>query len=150
TKVRPTFHRSGGVRAVAGLLNQLEKDMSKTLLARLEDRNSSLGSAIRKKMFSFEDLSRLQAADLQRVLREVEMGNLAIAMKSASEPLREKIYAALSKRAAEGLREEIQLLGPVRLKDVESAQDGIIQAVRHLEEEGQISLDNESSQAVVS
>jgi flagellar motor switch protein FliG len=150
TKVRPTFHRSGGVRAVAGLLNQLEKDMSKTLLARLEDRNTALGAAIRKKMFSFEDLGRLQPADLQRVLREVEMGNLATAMKSASEPLREKIYGALSKRAAEGLREEIQLLGPVRLKDVETAQDMIIQAVRHLEEEGQISLDNDSGQAVVS
>jgi flagellar motor switch protein FliG len=149
TKVRPTFHRSGGVRAVAGLLNQLEKDMSKTLLARLEDRNTSLGTAIRKKMFSFEDLGRLQQSDLQRVLREVDMGALATAMKSASAPLRDKIYAALSKRAAEGLREEIELLGPVRLKDVEVAQDGIIQAVRHLEEEGQISLDNEGAQSVV-
>jgi len=149
TKVRTTFHRSGGVRSVAGLLNQLEKDMSKTLLARLEDRNTSLGAAIRKKMFSFEDLGRLQGSDLQRVLREVEMGNLATAMKSASESLREKIYSALSKRAAEGLKEEIELLGPVRLKDVEVAQDAIIQAVRHLEEEGQISLDNDSTQLVV-
>ena len=60
-KARPTFHRSGGVRAVAGLLNQLDKDMSKTLLARLEDRNTALGAAIRKKMFSFEDIGRLQS-----------------------------------------------------------------------------------------
>jgi flagellar motor switch protein FliG len=150
TKARPTFHRSGGVRSVADLLNQLEKDMSKTLLARLEDRNTSLGAAIRKKMFSFEDLNRLTSADLQRVLREVEMGNLATAMKSASEALRDKIYGALSKRAAEGLKEEIELLGPVRFKDVEAAQDAIIQAVRHLEEEGQISLDNDSTQLVVS
>ncbi|HZZ58461.1 MAG TPA: flagellar motor switch protein FliG [Opitutaceae bacterium] len=149
TKVRPTFHRSGGVRAVAGLLNQLEKDMSKTLLARLEDRNTALGAAIRKKLFSFEDLGKLGGADLQRVLREVDMGNLATAMKSASSQLREKIYSALSKRAAEGLREEIELLGAVRLKDVETAQDAIIQAVRHLEEEGQISLDNDASQSVV-
>jgi flagellar motor switch protein FliG len=149
TKVRPTFHASGGVRAVAALLNQLEKDLSKTLLARLEERNTALGAAIRKKMFSFEDLSRLSGSDLQRVLREVDMGNLATAMKSASTPLREKIYSALSKRAAEGLKEEIALLGSVRLKDVEVAQDGIIQAVRHLEEEGQISLDNESAQLTV-
>jgi len=148
TKVRPAFHRSGGVRAVASLLNTLEKDMSKTLLARLEERNSTLGAAIRKKLFSFEDLNRLSAADLQRVLREVDTANLAISMKSASEPLRDKIYAGLSKRAAEGLKEEIELLGPVRLKDVEAAQDVIIQAVRKLEEEGQISLDSES-QAVV-
>ncbi|HVU15744.1 MAG TPA: flagellar motor switch protein FliG [Candidatus Didemnitutus sp.] len=148
TKVRPAFHRSGGVRAVASLLNTLEKDMSKTLLARLEERNATLGAAIRKKLFSFEDLNRLSAADLQRVLREVDTSNLAISMKSASEPLREKIYAGLSKRAAEGLKEEIELLGPVRLKDVETAQDVIIQAVRKLEEEGQISLDSDS-QALV-
>jgi len=148
SKVRPAFHRSGGVRAVAGLLNSLDKEMSKNLLARLEERNAALGAAIRKKLFSFEDLNRLAVADLQRVLREVDTGNLAISMKSASESLREKIYAGLSKRAAEGLKEEIELLGPVRLKDVEAAQDVIIQAVRRLEEEGQISLDSES-QAVV-
>ena len=148
TKVRPAFHHSGGVRSVAGLLNSLDKDMSKALLLRIEERNATLGMAIRKKMFSFDDLSRLQPSDLQRVLREVDTGNLAIAMKSASEGLREKIYAALSKRAAEGLKEEIELLGPVRLKDVETAQDAIIQSVRRLEEEGQISLDSDSQSLV--
>jgi flagellar motor switch protein FliG len=148
SKARPAFHHSGGVRSVASLLNELEKDMSKTLLARLEERNATLGAAIRKKLFSFEDLNRLQASDLQRVLREVDSANLAISMKSASETLREKIYASLSKRAAEGLKEEIELLGPVRLKDVETAQDAIIQAVRRLEEEGQISLDAESAATV--
>ena len=148
SKARPAFHHSGGVRVVAALLNSLEKDMSKTLLARLEERNAGLGAAIRKKLFSFEDLNRLTAADLQRVLREVDTANLAISMKSASESLREKIYGGLSKRAAESLKEEIDLLGPVRLKDVEMAQDTIIQAVRKLEEEGLISLDSES-QAIV-
>ena len=148
SKVRPAFHHSGGVRVVATLLNSLDKDMSKTLLTRIEERNATLGAAIRKKLFSFEDLNRLAAADLQRVLREVDSSNLAVSMKSASEALRDKIYAGLSKRAAEGLKEEIDLLGPVRLKDVESAQDVIIQAVRKLEEEGQISLDSDS-QALV-
>jgi flagellar motor switch protein FliG len=70
-------------------------------------------------------------------------------MKSASEGLRERIYHSLSKRASESLREEIQLLGPVRLKDVESAQDVIIQTVRRLEEEGQISLDPDASDSIV-
>lgn len=148
SKMRPAFHHSGGVRAVADLLNHLEKDMSKALLTRLEERNAGLGAAIRRKLFSFEDLNRLQSSDLQRVLREVDSGNLAIAMKSASESLREKFYASLSKRAAEGLKEEIELLGPVRLKDVEAAQDTIIQAVRRLEEEGEITLDSDA-QAVV-
>jgi flagellar motor switch protein FliG len=148
-KVRPTYHRSGGVRAVADLLNGIDKEMSKSLLARLEERNAQLGAAIRKKMFSFEDLGRLAAADLQRVLREVDSANLAVSMKSASESLKEKIYASISKRAAESLRDEIGMLGPVRLKDVEIAQDAIIQVVRRLEEEGSISLDNGSEGAVV-
>ncbi len=147
-KNRPAFHHSGGVRAVAGLLNSLEKDLSKTLLGRLEERNATLSAAIRKKLFSFEDLNRLAPADLQRILREVDSSNLAISMKSASETLRTKVFAGLSKRAAEGLKEEIELLGPVRLKDVEAAQDVIIQAVRRLEEEGQISIDSDA-QAVV-
>ncbi len=149
TKVRPAFHRSGGVRSVADLLNHLDKEMSKNLLARLEERNASLGAAIRKKLFSFEDLNRMQPADLQRVLREVDSSNLAISMKSASEGLRDKIYGAISKRAAESLKEELEMLGPVRLKDVEVAQEAIIQVVRRLEEEGQISLDAEGSDSVV-
>ena len=148
-KTRPAFHRSGGVRAVADLLNQIDKEMGKNLLARLEERNANLSAAIRKKLFSFEDINRLQPADLQRVLREVDSSNLAIAMKSASETLRGKIYGAISKRAAESLKEELEMLGPVRLKDVETAQDAIIQVVRRLEEEGQITLESDNAQSVV-
>jgi len=148
-KVRPTYHRSGGVRVVADLLNGLDKEMSKSLLGRLEERNAQLGAAIRKKMFSFEDLNRIASADLQRILREVDSANLAVSMKSASDPLKEKIYQSISKRAAESLRDEISMLGPVRLKDVEVAQDAIIQVVRRLEEEGSISLDSGGEGAVV-
>lgn len=148
TKARPTFHHSGGVRAVATLLNGVDKEMSKGLLARLEERNPQLGASIRRKMFSFDDLQRLQPADLQRVLREVDSADLAVAMKSASDTLKEKIYGSISKRAAESLRDEISMLGPVRLKDVETSQDTIIQVVRRLEEEGSVSLDN-SEDAVV-
>jgi flagellar motor switch protein FliG len=148
TKARPSFHRSGGVRAVADLLNQLDKDASKSLLARLEERNASLSAAVRKKLFSFEDLNRLQPADLQRILREVDSSNLAISMKSASEALRERIYGSISKRAAESLKEELEMLGPVKLKDVEVAQDAIIQVVRRLEEEGQISIDSDQASLV--
>lgn len=148
-KVRPNLHRSGGVRVVSDVLNFLDKETSKTLLARLEERNATLGAAIRKKMFGFEDLNRLQPADLQRVLREVDSATLSVSMKSASEGLRAKIFAAMSKRAAEGLREEIELLGPLKLRDVEKAQDGVIQAVRRLEEEGQITLESEAEQGVI-
>src|SRR5262249_2712954 len=149
SKMRPAFHHSGGVRAVADLMNELDKDLSKNLLARLEERNATLSAAIRKKLFSFEDLNRLQPADLQRVLREVDSSNLAISMKSASEGLRQKFYAGISKRAAESLKEEMEMLGPVRLKDVEAAQDAIIQVVRRLEEEGQITLESDGEQSVV-
>ena len=83
------------------------------------------------------------------MLREVDSSNLAVSMKSASEILRDKIYGAISKRAAESLKEELEMLGPVRLKDVEVAQDAIIQVVRRLEEEGQITLDSEGATSVV-
>jgi flagellar motor switch protein FliG len=148
-KARPTFHHSGGVRSVADVLNALDKDISKTLLAKIEERNATLGAAVRKKMFSFEDINRLSQQDLQRVMREVDSSNLAVAMKSASEGLRTKIYGAISKRAAESLKEEISMPGPVRLRDVEQAQDAIIQVVRRLEEEGEISLESQESNVVV-
>jgi flagellar motor switch protein FliG len=134
------YHSSGGVRAVADLLNLLDKENSKVLLSRIEERNQTLGASVRRKMFSFDDIRRLSPADLQRVLREVDSSHLATAMKSATEALRENIYGAISKRAAEALRDEISMLGPIRLKDVEVAQDAIIQVVRRLEEEGAISL----------
>lgn len=147
-KTTQAYHTSGGVRAVADLLNNLDKELSKSLLARVEERNATLGAAIRRKLFSFDDIRRLQPADLQRVLREVDSSNLAVAMKSAAEAVRESIYGSISKRAAEALREEIGMLGPVRLKDVETAQDAIIQVVRRLEEEGSISLAGEDSDMV--
>ena len=149
-KLRPSFHQSGGVRVAADLINQLDKEMSKELITRLEERNATLGAAIRKKLFSFEDINRLQASDLQRVLREVDSANLATGMKSASAMLRDRIYGSISKRAAESLKEEIEMLGAVRLKDVEAAQEAIIAVVRRLEEEGQISLDAEGADSVVS
>jgi flagellar motor switch protein FliG len=145
-KTAQSYQVTGGVRAVADLLNLLDKESSKNLLARIEERNATLGSSVRRKMFSFEDIRRLPPADLQRVLREVDSSHLATAMKSATESLRESIYASISKRAAESLRDEISMLGPVRLKDVEVAQDAIIQVVRRLEEEGAITLgDGESA-----
>ena len=146
-RVRPTFHHSGGVRSVAGLLNQIEKSVSKTLLAHLDERNNALSVAVRKQMFGFEELVRLQPADMQRLLREVDSVQLATALKTASEPLRNLVFGSLTKRAAEGLREEIEMLGSVKQKDLETAQLAIIQVVRRLEDEGQITLDGEAAAA---
>lgn len=133
--------RSGGLRLVADVLNNLGKDMSKNLLAKLTEKNPSLGQAVQRKMFAFESLSLLSSRDLQRVMREIESKDLVISLKSASKKLQDALLGAVSKRAAETIVEEMEMLGPVRLRDVEAAQDRIIQAVRMLEEEGEITLD---------
>lgn len=148
-KIRPALHTSGGIRILADLLNKLDKEVAKNVLAKIEERNPPLGMAVKRKMFNFSDLIRFELKDLQRIMREVDTSNLVIAMKPASEALREKIFGSISKRAAESLKEELQFLGPVRLKDVEVAQDAIMQVVRRLEEEGEISLEGERSNVVV-
>jgi len=139
--VQQGLHRSGGVKSAADILNSLDKDTRNTLLTRIEERNAPLGAAIRKKVFSFEDLVRLLPVDLQRVLREVDMADLAIALKSAKAPLVASVMASVSKRAAESLKDDIEMLGPLKAKDVEAAQDKIIQVVRKLEEAEEITLD---------
>lgn len=146
---KQTFNQSGGVRRVADLLNSLDKDTSKAVLARLEEKNPAIGNAVRKKMFSFEDLLRLQPGDLQRVTREIDMGDLTIALKSTNPNLRDAILGSISKRAAETLKEEMELLGPVRLREVEAAQDKIINMVRKLEEDGEITIDQEGADRVL-
>lgn len=144
-----TLQQSGGVRVVADLLNLIDKDISKTLLTKLEERNPALGQAIQRKMFSFDDLVNLSTRDLQRVMREIESNDLVVALKSANARLQEALLGAVSKRAAETLKEEMEMLGPVRLRDVEAAQDRIIQAVRSLEEEGEITLDQGKSDVIL-
>jgi flagellar motor switch protein FliG len=146
---RQTTHIAGGIRVVANLINAMDKEVSKALLVKLEERNPSLGQAIRKKLFSFDDLLRLQKPDLQRILREVEMADLTVALKSANPALQEALFSGLSKRAAETVKEEIAMLGPVKLKDVEAAQDKIIQVVRRLEDSGEISIDQSGCDRVV-
>jgi len=145
---KQTTHHSGGLRQVADILNNLDKDVCKTLLSRIEEHNPGLGASIRKKMFSFDDMGRLDPPDLQRVTREVEMADLILALKSAQPTLQQAIFNSVSKRASETLKEEMEMLGPVKLKDVEAAQDRIIQIVRRLEEEEEISLDKEGGTVV--
>lgn len=144
TKQKTTMNKSGGIRMVAELLNTLDKEDSKAILANIEERNPQLGGEIRKKMFNFDDLIRLELPDLQRIMREVDSGDLTIALKSASDALRDFVLQAVSKRAAETLLEELEMMGPVKLTEVEAAQERIIQVVRRLEEQEEISLDGGS------
>jgi flagellar motor switch protein FliG len=134
--------RSGGVQACADILNALDKPTRKELLAVVEQKNATLGAAIRRKVFSFDDLSRLDPADLGRVVREVDTAVLTVALKTAKPALIQAVAASMSKRAAEALMEEIEMLGQQRAKDLEAAQDRVIQVVRRLEEAEEITLDS--------
>jgi flagellar motor switch protein FliG len=141
TKTKVTMHASGGVRSAADVLNTLDRESTKQILSRLEQRDPELGAAIRKKMFGFADLVRLEQKDLQRIMREVDTTDLVLALKTATPLLRDAISGALSKRAAETLKEELEMLGSVRPKEIEAAQDRVIAVVRRLEEQEEISLE---------
>jgi flagellar motor switch protein FliG len=132
--------QTGGIKSAAELLNAMEKNLSKTLLTSLEERNPELGQAIRQKMFTFEDLRSLDSNAIQKVLREVDMRDLAVSLKTASDELKATLLGAISKRAAETVNEEMSFLGAVKLKDIEGAQLRIIEVVRRLEAEGEIDV----------
>ena len=133
--------QTGGITTAADILNAMDKTASRTLLTSLEERNPELCQAIRKKMFTFEDLRRLDNQAIQRILREIEMRDLVLALKKASEPLTQLLLSNISRRAAETVREEMAFLGHVKLRDIEAAQFRIIDVVRKLEAEGEIDLD---------
>ena len=133
--------QTGGVTTVADVLNAMDKTVSRELLTNLETKNPDLTTSIRKKMFTFEDLLILSGPAIQRILREIDMRDLTVSLKKASEPLRKLILANMSKRAAEALAEELAYLTGIKNKDVEAAQFRIIEAVRKLEADGEIELD---------
>jgi flagellar motor switch protein FliG len=134
------LRQTGGIKSAADLLNALDKNASKALLMSIEQRNPELGQAIRQKMFTFEDVALLDTNALQKILREVDMRDLAIALKSASDKLKSALLGCISKRAAETVNEEISFMGPLKLKDIEAAQNRIIEVVRRLESEGEIEI----------
>lgn len=140
TKHTRAMNQTGGLKMAAELLNALDKNISKTLLIALEERNADLGVGIRQKMFTFEDLVVLDPPSLQKILREIDMRDLAVSLKSASEKLKTALLACISKRAAETVNEEMSFMGPLKLKDIEAAQMRIIEVVRRLESEGEIEL----------
>jgi len=131
----------GGVTTVADVLNAMDKTVSRELLTNLETKNPDLTTSIRKKMFTFEDLLLLGGGSIQRIMREIDMRDLTVALKKASEPLKRLLLSNISRRAAESVQEEIAFLGNVKARDVEAAQFRIIDAVRKLEAEGEIELD---------
>jgi flagellar motor switch protein FliG len=132
------FRATGGVSFLVKMLNQVDRGVQKTIFEALETTNPKLVEDIRANMFTFDDLIKLDDRTMQRVLRDINKSDLALALKVATEQMREKIYGNLSERARENLKEEIEVLGPQLAKNVYSAQRKIVDAVRALEESGEI------------
>jgi flagellar motor switch protein FliG len=130
----------GGVRAVAEMLNRLDSASSKGILDNIEQQDANLAETIRHLMFVFEDLLLIDPLGLKEVLGKVDRKLLTIALKGTSEQLRNQILGCLSQRGAEMLREDMEALGPIKIKEVEAAQQQIISVVRQLESEGVVSL----------
>jgi flagellar motor switch protein FliG len=138
TTFNQQLEKAGGVSAVAQMLNVTDRMTNKSILESLEQESPELVDQIRRLMFVFDDLMKLDDKSIQSLLKEVENAQWALALKGASEELRTKIMGNLSQRAAAMLLEEIQYLGPVRVSDVEAAQQAIVDTVRRLEDSGEI------------
>jgi flagellar motor switch protein FliG len=130
----------GGVRAVAEMMNRLDSGSSREILDHIDKQDANLAETIRHLMFVFEDLLLIDPTGLKEVLAKVDRKSLTVAMKGTSEQLRGQILGSMSQRGAEMLREDMEALGPVKIKDVEAAQQQIISIVRQLETEGVVSL----------
>lgn len=132
------FTMAGGLETAVGILNRVDRSTEKTIMEALEEDDPELAEEIKKRMFVFEDIVTLDDRSIQRVLREVDSRELALALKAASEEVAARIYKNMSKRAADMMKEDIEYMGPVRLRDVEEAQQKIVSIIRKLEEAGEI------------
>ncbi len=136
--VSQQFSKVGGVDTAAEIMNNIDRQTEKAIMDRLSQDTPELAEEIRRRMFVFEDILKLDDRSIQLVLREVDTRDLAVALKGASEEVKEKIFKNMSKRAAQLLKDELEFMGPVRVKDVEEAQQKIINVIRRLEEAGEI------------
>jgi len=136
--VSQTFEKAGGVEAVAEILNLADRSTEKGIMEGLEAEDPDLVEQIRRLMFVFEDILLVNDKGIQAVLKEVDNEELALALKTASEELKQKIFKNMSERAAQLIQEDMQYMGPVRVSDVEAAQQKIVDVVRRLEDAGEI------------
>jgi flagellar motor switch protein FliG len=136
--VSQTFEKAGGVDTVAEILNLADRSTEKGIMEGLEAEDPDLVEQIRRLMFVFEDILLVNDKGIQSVLKEVDNEELALALKTASEDLKQKIFKNMSERAAQLIQEDMQYMGPVRVSDVESAQQKIVDVVRRLEDAGEI------------
>ncbi|MCY2955394.1 MAG: flagellar motor switch protein FliG [Planctomycetota bacterium] len=136
--VSQTFEKAGGIDTVAEILNLADRSTEKGIMEGLEAEDPDLVEQIRRLMFVFEDILLVNDKGIQSVLKEVDNEELALALKTASEELRQKIFKNMSERAAQLIQEDMQYMGPVRISDVEGAQQKIVDVVRRLEDAGEI------------
>ena len=130
----------GGVRAVAELFNRMERNVGRTVLEKIETENPQLAASIRDLMFVFDDILLIDDNGITEILKRADKKTLTIALKGTSEELQNQFFRNMSSRAVELMKEEMEFMGPVKLKDVEKSQHEIVEIVRQLEEEGVISI----------
>jgi len=136
--VTQDYTSAGGIEAIVQILNGVDRGTERTILDSLEIQDPELAEEIKKRMFVFEDIVNLDNRSIQRIIRDIENADLQLALKVASEEVREAIFRNMSKRMADSFKEEMEFMGPVRLRDVEEAQTRIVATVRRLEEAGEI------------
>ncbi|PJW18992.1 flagellar motor switch protein FliG [Geobacillus sp. WSUCF-018B] len=136
--VMQDYTQAGGIEAVVEVLNQVDRSTERTILEALEIQDPELAEEIKKRMFVFEDIVTLDNRAIQRVIREVDNNDLMLALKVASDEVKEIVFRNMSTRMAETFKEEMEYMGPVRLRDVEEAQSRIVAIIRRLEEAGEI------------
>ncbi len=141
--------KTSGVEAVAQILNSTSRAAEKNILDELAKRDAELTDEIKSLMFLFEDIVTLSDSAAQRILKEVDSKTLAMALKASSDELKDKFFRNMSERAATMLRDELQYIGPVRLRDVESAQKQILDIIRRLEEAGEIVITRGEEEEIV-
>ena len=135
-----SLSKIGGTKSLATILNRTSISLSKEILTGLEEKDSSVAGEVKRLMFLFEDIINIQDKDIQKILRDVDRKDLAIALKICDDKLKDKIFSNMSERASDLLKEEIQYMGLVKLKEVESVQAKIVDIIKNLEENGEISL----------
>ncbi|HZK43324.1 MAG TPA: flagellar motor switch protein FliG [Syntrophomonadaceae bacterium] len=129
---------AGGIKSVVEIINRVDRGTEKAIMEAMEVQDPELAEEIKKLMFVFEDVVIIDDRSVQRVLREVESQDLALALKGASNEVSQKIFTNMSQRAGDMLKEDIEFMGPVRLRDVEEAQQQVVNIIRRLEDTGEI------------
>lgn len=132
------FTSTGGIQSVVDILNSADRGTEKFIMEEIDLMDAELSEEIRKRMFVFEDIVSLDNRSIQRVIREIDNAQWAIALKGASEEVKEVIFANMSKRLVEMIKEDIEFMGPVRIRDIEEAQQNIVNVIRKLEEDGEV------------